>query len=161
MMPDSKRLKILKSLTTLIEEIVDFDLEGKVWRGRNRVGDESQVPYIIISEQPPEQDQRVGLDQAKMDWLIGIHGFIEGDEIHPSDTAHDLMAAVKSKLYEVVDDGGGRGSPGVNYMLNGLITDLSHDGGMVFLPAETTKSCIFGLKLTLTLSETLENLYED
>lgn len=159
-MPDSKRLKILKSLTSLLEETVGYELADKVWRGRNRPGDESEMPYLIIFEQPPEESIRAAADTSKMQWYLGIQGYVEGDIEHPSDAAHDLLAAVKTTIGAIVDDGRGR-SPGENYMLGGLITDLSQDGGMVFLPDETTKGCLFGLKLAVSLSESLEDLYEE
>lgn len=157
-MPDSKRLQVLKALTTLLETIPEYSLAGKVWRGRTRISDESEKPCLVIFEQPPEEEKRADGNTKSMPWYIAIQGFIEPDPIHPTDPAHQLMAAVKLKLSEVLDTGGAH-APGPNYMFGNLIGDLVVDGGMAFAPDDTTNCCFFGLKLTVTITETLGEIY--
>jgi hypothetical protein len=157
-MADSKRLATQKSLTALLETITEFDLLGRVYRGRKRIGDETELPCLIIFEQPPGEGDRVSGGVSKDEWFIGIQGFISPDLNHPTDTAHQLMAAVKAKLHEVTFDGAER-MAGPNYMLGGLINDLHVDGGMCFAPDETGQGCYFGLKLTVNITEDLGDIY--
>lgn len=157
-MADSVRLAAQKALTTLLESISDYDLAGKVFRGRTRIGVETQMPALCIFEQPPEEGDRVSLDVSKDQWVLGIKGFVVPDNNHPTDAAHQFMAAVKSKLFEVVDMGG-QHSPGPNFMLGKLIDDLQVDGGMCFAPDETSQGCYFGLKLTVTITDNLGAIY--
>lgn len=158
-MPDSKRLAVQKALTELLETITEYDLSGQVFRGRKRVGDETEMPCLIIFEQPPGEGNRVGRDVSEDGWTLGVQGFIESGFVHPTDPAHQLLAAVKAKLYEVVDNGG-QHSPGPNFMLGGLINDLTIDGGMCFAPDETSQGCYFGLKLVVDITEGLSEVYQ-
>jgi hypothetical protein len=158
-MADSKRLQILKALTTHLEGVTGYDLTGKVWRGRNRPADESYTPYLILFEMPPEEEYRADLSVSRMPWMIGIQGYIDAGHPHITDPAHNFMAAVKERLGPLVDNGGA-GRPPPEFMLNGLVEDIEVDGGMVFAPDETTNACFFAMKLTLTITENLENPYE-
>lgn len=157
-MADSKRLQILKALTAHLEGVTGYDLTDKVWRGRNRPADESYTPYLILFEMPPEEEARVGTSMSKMPWLIGVQGYIDAENPHLTDPAHNFMAAVKERIGELLNDGGAS-MPPPEFMLNGLVEDIEVDGGMVFAPDETTKACFFAMKLTLTIVENLENPY--
>lgn len=155
-MADSKRLQILKALTSHLEGVTGYDISGKVWRGRNRPADESYSPFIILFEMPPEDEDRADTSVSKMPWMIGIQGYIEPDDRHLTDPAHNFMAAVKERLGALLDDGGAN-MPPPEFMLNGLVEDIEVDGGMVFSPDETTNMCFFAMKLTLTITEDLAN----
>lgn len=158
-MVESKRLKIMKALTTHLEGMVEYDLLGKVWRGRTRPADESKQPFVILFEMPPEDDQSQA-DQrvATMPWYIGVQGYITPDRVHPTDPAHELMAAVKKRLGVLLEDGGASSIPD-EWMLGGLVEGIAVDGGMCFEDGETTNCCFFALKLTLTVVENLGNPY--
>ena len=158
-MADSKRLRILKALTAHLETISEFDVTGKVWRGRTRPADESHQPFICMFEMPPEFEEKADRQVRVMPWYVGIQGYIAPDRFHPTDPAHNFMAAVKHKIGELVDEGGA-GMPGENYMLGGLVEDIEVDGGMCFEADETTNCCYFALKLTLTIAENLGDPYE-
>lgn len=156
---ESKRLTILKALTAHLEGMTEYDVAGKVWRGRTRPADESKQPFIIMFEMPPEDfqdhaDQRT----SSMPWYIGVQGYIVPDRVHPTDPAHNLMAAVKKRLGMLTDDGGASSMPD-EWMLGGLVENIEVDGGMCFEDDETTNCCYFALKLTLTLVENLGNPY--
>lgn len=158
-MPDSKRLKILKAITAHLEATEAYNLVGKVWRGRRNPGNESVKPFLVLFELMPDEDNRVDLQNKYAIWEIGVQGYIEPDSNHLTDTAHDLMAAVKTQLGKLADFGGGS-TPGSYFMMGGLIADIEVDGGVVFAPDETTDACFFVLKLTLKISEDLGDLYE-
>ena len=157
---ESKRLTILKALTTHLEGMTQYDVVGKVWRGRTRPADESKQPFIIIFEMAPEKGEQSQADQrvAAMPWYVGLQGYVTPDRIHPTDPAHDFMAAVKQRLGLLLDDGGA-GSIPEEWMLGGLVENIEVDGGMAFDADETTNCCFFGLKLTLTVAENLGNPY--
>lgn len=157
-MADSKRLQILKALTTHLESTTGYTLTGKVWRGRTRPADESKNPFLIMFEMPPEYQDQADMSTASMPWYVGIQGYIDPDNRHPTDPAHNFMAAVKQQLGKLTDYGGA-GSPGPDFMLGGLIEGIEVDGGMCFAPDDTTNSCFFALKLTMKLVENLENPY--
>lgn len=157
-MADSKRLQILKALTTHLEAMTGYDIVGKVWRGRTRPADESQQPFLILFEMPPEYEERADQQVQQMPWYIGIQGYVRPDGQHPTDPAHQLMAAVKQQIGKLLDDGGAQNPP-PEYLLNGLVEDIRVDGGMCFEPDETTNCCFFALKLTFTIVEDLENPY--
>lgn len=158
-MADSKRLQILKALTTHLEATEGYTLTDKVWRGRTRPARESQAPFLCLFEMPPEFQEQADDQQASMPWYIGIQGYETPDPKHPTDPAHNFMAAVKKQLGKLLDFGNS-GAPGPNYMLGDLIEGLQVDGGMCFEPDETTNACFFALKLTVTLVENLENPYD-
>lgn len=157
-MADSKRLQILKALTTHLETLVNYDVEGKVWRGRTRPADESDQPFICMFEMPPEYEDRADNLVRSMPWYIGLQGYIRPDKTHPTDPAHNFMAEVKQKLGELANDGGAD-RPGEKFMLGGLVEDIEVDGGMCFEADETTNCCYFALKLTLTIAENLGDPY--
>ena len=155
----SKRLEVLQALTVLLEAIEvapGETLVGKVWRGRNRPGDESQVPFLNIFELPPDYEVRADRQVAKMPWFIGIQGYCQAGEPHLTDPAHELMALVKRQMGTVTNEGGGMRPP-PEYMLGGLVDDIEVDGGMTFSPDETTDNCFFALKLTVTITDDLRN----
>lgn len=153
-MADSKRLQILKALTAHLEATPGYALTGKVWRGRRNAADESEVPFLILFELPPEGEQRTDRLERSMSWALGLQGYVDVDGPHLTDTGHDLMAAVKKQLSSIVDEGG-QHRPGPDYMLGGLLADMQIDGGLVFSPDETTNCCFFVVKLTLTITENL------
>lgn len=157
-MAESKRLQILKALTTHLEGVEGYDLTDKVWRGRSRPADESVAPFIILFEMPPEAENQADERVASMPWYIGVQGYVHPDSTHPTDPAHDFMAAVKARMGKLLDDGGASRPP-ANYMLGGLVEDLQVDGGMCFDGDETTNCCFFALKLTLTVVENLGDPY--
>lgn len=157
-MADSKRLKILKALTTHLEGTPGYSLTGKVWRGRRNPADESEQPFMILFELPPDGELRADQSERAMPWMLGLQGYIDVIGTHLTDSGHDLLAAVKQRLYSIVNDGGAH-QPDESYMLGGLLTDFQVDGGLVFAPDETTDCCFFVLKLTLSITESLSDPY--
>lgn len=157
-MADSKRLQILKALTSQLEATPGYVLTDKVWRGRTRPADESEAPFICLFEMPPKFQEQADRQLASMPWYIGVQGYLAPSYPHPTDTAHDLMAAVKSQLGKVLDDGGAGPVP-EGFMLQGLIQHMQVDGGMCFEPDDTTNCCFFAMQLTITVAESLGDPY--
>lgn len=162
---DSKRLTILKAITAQLETITitngyQHELTGKVFRGRQGYGAETQVPYVGLFEVRPEDmpdraDETIGKDV----WVIGVQGTVKAHPDHPTDPAHNLMADIKMALGGIMT----RGGPGMrnpNYMFGDLIVDMVIDGGITFVPVESPELALSVNKLVITLSENMENPYE-
>lgn len=164
-MADSLRLRVLKALTAQIETVTiangyQHDLAGSVFRGRDCYGEETDKPAIAIFElKPDEYPVRADETVQKDEWFIGVQGVIDADPIHPTDTAHNLMADVKMAIAQALRAGNGMTDP-PEYRLGGLVVDMKLDGGVVFAPGEDKSLTTFVVKVTLTIAEDLENPYE-
>lgn len=161
-MADSKRLRILKAITTQLETVAttagyQHNLLGKVFRGRADYGAETPLPWVGIFELRPEEVTRAGESFNKDRWYIGIQGAIAAAEDHPTDSVHNLMADVKKAIGGVLKDLPHQPNP--SYMFGNLVGDLELDGGLTFTPKENPDIAVFALRLTVTLTENLENPY--
>lgn len=164
-MADSRRLQVLKAITTQLETITvlngyQFDLEGAVFRGRTGFGDETPTPCIGIFEMRPEDAVRADETVQRDEWFLAIQGYVDADDVHPTDPAHNLMADVKKSLAVIMrpDTPVSRNS---EYMFGGLVVDMQLDGGVVMPPSQdVTDVAVFLLKMTVTIVDNLENPYE-
>lgn len=164
-MPDSKRMVILKAITTQLESIAvangyQHDMVNKVFRGRSDFGDETLTPFIGIFEVRPDDNVNRADESVQNDvWTLGIQGVVSADTLHPTDPAHALLADIRKSLGQVmrpdtpVD-------PNANYMFNNLINDMTIDGGITFSPEEHQGIAVCILKMNITLDERMENPYE-
>lgn len=162
-MADSKRLTILKSLTTQLEAIsttngYTHNLTGRVFRGRGGLGSETPKPCVGIFEMRPEEAVRADEVVQKDDWFVALQGFCEPDDVHPTDPAHNLMADVKKALGNVLRPGH-PSARNTNYMLGGLIADMTVDGGVVFPAEDGSGMAMFLLKLTLKVVDDHESAF--
>lgn len=131
---DTKKLTVLKTLTTLIEGVTegggyDFTLTGRVFRGRALFGADEVTPYVSIVENPREDPQASQAGQnrgVRLEWwALQIQGWVTPvDPANPTDTLYGLMGAVESRIALVL-------SPGANYRLGGLIADARIGPGAV------------------------------
>lgn len=101
---DPFRLTIQKRLTAVLEEITvangyQFDLDGKVYRGRAIFGDADPIPMVSILENPiPDEQLPSPPGLNKGNYALVIQGFAPDDRDNPTDIAHVLMADVKKRL---------------------------------------------------------------
>lgn len=162
-MTDPFRLRVLKALTAALEEITpvggyQFDLNGKVFRGRDIFGDSDPLPMVSILEAIEEQAQvpaPLAGPTSTGPWELLIQGFVEDDFQHPTDPAHRLMAEVKKRLVqERVRD------RQYNILgMDGKVTDLKISHGVVRPPDEVSGKAYFWLRLTLVVVENLLDPY--
>lgn len=161
-MADSKRLRILKALTALIEEVTvangfQHDLPGAVFRGRRLFTSNDPLPMVSILEylRPDLVETGAGYSRNKNqeDFDLLIQGWAEDDPKNPTDPAHNLLADVKKKVAEIRDE------TSSNYRLGGLTVDLRQDGGVVRPPEETSAKASFYFRVTLTFVEDVGNPY--
>lgn len=106
-MVDPFRLRVLKALTRSIESVrkedgYNYDLDGKVFRGRLMYSDESDpIPLVAINEAPLPDDP-IATPAGGTQWVgpfnLYIQGWVDDDKLNPTDPAHSLMADVRKVL---------------------------------------------------------------
>lgn len=159
-MADTKRLTILKALTNLLAEDVatangyDFDLAGRVWRGRVNfsASELASGPQVsIIEALNPDRDMKeAGWQPTNKDgWILLLQGIAPDDRDNPTDPAHQLMGAVKKALAGIAVPNHPR------YMLGGLVAGFSMEPGTVRPPDEASAMAYFYLRVRLTVVEHL------
>lgn len=129
------RLLVVQRLCSLLEELevngAYVDMVGKVFRGRNIIGEEVQAPALAILEAPrPDFATFAGEEHfmRKDSMLLMIQGRADDDKLNPSDNAYWLAAAVEQRLSRVIAqkksgmNGGGEFPE--HYMLGNLITKM-------------------------------------
>lgn len=165
-MADSKRLTILKQLTTFLEGVTvaagyEHDLAGRVSRGLLRFSDETPLPWVNIIENlnpdrdPLETDQRlVQRDQ----WVLLLNGWVytDEDDIYPTDKAHALLADVKKRLASIISPGLPH-NPNPDYMLGGNIEGFRIEPGVVRPPDESSTAAYFYLRVVVEVVEHLDD----
>jgi hypothetical protein len=161
---DSKRLQVLKAITSQLETITiangyQHDLDGKVHRGRPDYGNETEKPFVSLFEVRPEENPNRADETVQKDqWIIGVQGAVIADTDHPTDPAHNLLADIKKSLAVVIrPDYPNSRNP--EHMFQGLIVDMSVDGGICYCPQESQETAVCVVKLNIQLTENLENPY--
>lgn len=133
-MADSRKLTILKSLTTLLEGITpgngyDYDMTGKVFRGRRLFGGETPTPFLSIleAEQPDDNCEYGGQFRSiRVEWwVLHIQGWLTPDTEHPTDLLYGLLAAAEKRLASILVD------TAADYRLGGLVAECHILPGMV------------------------------
>lgn len=109
-MTDPFRLRVLKKLTTIIENSSDsnsnpnaVDLAGHVYRGRSIFGAGDEVPMVAILETPTPIDQVVPPETAASTsglWDLFIQGIVGDDADNPLDPAYHMSAQVIAAIAE-------------------------------------------------------------
>lgn len=164
-MSDPLRLRVLKALTTALEEITvangyAYTLTGKVFRGRDQFGESDPVPMVAILEaieQSPAKmaDMRPASGVSNTPWDLLIQGFVDDDPTNPSDPAHVLMADVKKRLAQERVRERQRDILG----MGGRVTELLMSPGVVRPPDEVSAKAYFWLRLHLNIVENLGDPY--
>lgn len=158
-MSDPFRLRVLKALSSVLEEVnptngYTFDLRGRVFRGRDMFGDGDPVPMVSILEAIDEKAQIPSPESGGHStgpWELLIQGFLDDDLNHPTDPGHLLMAQVKKRLVEERVRDRQRNILG----MGGKVTELRLSHGVVRPPDEVSAKAYFWLRLTLVLVENL------
>ena len=161
-MADSKRLTILKALTTLLESITiangyQHTLTGRVLRGHAVIGDRP-LPLVSIIESfnPDREPDEAGGHQSRVQkdkWILLVQGWVDDDFDNPTDPAHLLLADVKKCLSRLIND------DDAEYCLGGLIVNARIEPGVVRPPDENSAKAFFWLRLQLEVTERLDDPY--
>ncbi len=153
-MPDSRQLDVLKALTTHLEGMTidggyDYDLDGRVFRGRAMWGDEMPLPMVSILEAPrPDERPSVGGHENAFraeDWVLLVQGWVEDDIDNPTDPAYGLKANVEKRLSDIIAVRESNGLPLYPsvYRLGGKIAAMSIGPGVVRPPQDRVSSKAF------------------
>ena len=173
---DPLRLRIMKALTDVLEEITpangyQYDLSDRrapgkqndlmsraVFRGVGVTGVDYPLPMLTILEVPvPDDPSASQYDNPvqEADWRLLVQGFVEDDPSNPTDPAHRLMADVKKRL-------GIEKKKNRDFDLLGMgdsVTNLTMGQGVVRPPDELSAKAYFWLDLRLKVVEDTENPY--
>jgi hypothetical protein len=110
---DTKQLVILKRLTTLLEGITpangyDYDLVGKVFRGKMLFGAQETTPFVSILEFPrPDQAPDEGGNERVRrleEWELQVQGWTKTSQANPTDELYGLKGAIEHRLARIVDE---------------------------------------------------------
>lgn len=144
-MPDSKQLRAIKKLCTLLSGITpangyDFDLTGRVFRGRSILTVDDAEDCLSILEFPRQEfTVPVGTGAVRNDqWQLMVQGWPRDDPENPSDSAYALKAAVEHRLSRIIaekPDGRGPEFP-EDYRLGRELTTFTILPGVVRPPED-------------------------
>ncbi|MES3001335.1 MAG: hypothetical protein V4787_11645 [Pseudomonadota bacterium] len=166
-MADSKRLTVLKKLSTYLAAEVtvdngyehDLDVAGAVIRGRRIIGSGDPMPCISILEDvdPDRAPQPAGYMRKveKFEMRLLIQGWAKDDKDHPTDAVYNLLADVGKALSKLTDD------TNANYLLpatpgeasSNLIDELRMEAGTVRPPDQASELAFFWRKISLVMTE--------
>lgn len=111
-MADTKQLTILKRLTDHLAGITpangyDFDMTGRVFRGRTRFGGDQPLPFISILEslRPDPRPHEAGEERLHREdvWELLVQGWVDEDREFPTDDLYRLKGAAEKRLAEIAD----------------------------------------------------------
>ena len=175
------RLKIQQGLTRALKQVDDANGFGvtvrTVGRGRLAYGDDSILPLVAVLEEPFSLEENLQPEatlSSSQPYEVIIQGFDavkwddmgtpnldddDVDELHPTDGAHILLAAVKARLALLKLDERGRFGSGRGVFRFGTkhnsIVGMFWDGGVVRPPEEVGSTANFWLRVRFDLSEDL------
>jgi hypothetical protein len=158
------RLKVLVALTEALRGVnptngYEFDVSESVFRGRIKYGEDDPLPMISILEAPIPADPIETRGQNHMSsgaWELLIQGFVEDDDIHPTDPAQCFMAEVKAALVAEKERDRGNNILG----MQGRISEMYIGQGSVRPADEASDKGFFWLTLTLRVVDNLRSPYD-
>lgn len=163
-MADPLKLQILKAMTSSLETIsvtggYRHDLEGSVFRGRNRFDDNDPLPMVSLLEAPVPMDKLAvppGSQNDSGGWELLIQGFSVDDDENPTDPAHLLMADVKRALVLEMNKSSGAYKTTGPFGLGKFIRTMYIGQGVVRPPEEyVSAKAYFWLGVRLGIVENL------
>lgn len=166
MLTDSRQLTILKRLTVQIEAVsvvngFDFELTGKVFRGKRVFGEEIKAPFVSLLESPkPGASLEAGDDklQRTTTWDLLVQGWATDDKDAPSDAAYGLKASIEQRLARVAQlTGQGRPAFPDEYLFGGLISTIRIGPGVCYPPPNAEHRAFFYLPVSLDYREDVAN----
>lgn len=142
-MADYKRLAALKTLCSLIEQEVGI----KAYRGRQVVGTDIPLPFVVINEAIRAGDSRTVEEEARnnrfdrVDFLLS--GYVKPNSVeNPMDTAYEWIAKIEqafTKIHEVNPTNGEPKYPKW-YNLGNLVTKFVYNAPVAHNPPNEVQS---------------------
>lgn len=164
---DTKQLRVMKRITTLLETIERPDsdsalMTGRVYRGRTTLGINEPNPALSLLEAPKPDLQPVTAGENKIAqstlWTLLLQGFATDDKVNPTDPAYTLKGLCEQKLAQIIATTKGNATFPDDYLLpdnngNKLITGLTIGPGVVRPPdAQVSATAYFYLPLVVNLT---------
>jgi hypothetical protein len=180
---DSKRLRVLKLLTTWLGQEVSIangykhDLAGSVYRGRLIFTDDDPLPCVSILENlNPDRDRRMAgandepsRGKGNESWALLIQGWVKEDYLNPCDAAYELMADVKKALAKLYADSTNDGGLTINlavgdtpkaFFLGGLTNGFEYEPGTVRPPEQPSEKAFFWMRVILKFTERVNDPFD-
>jgi hypothetical protein len=147
----ARQLDLMIKLTTHLEGITptngyDFDLTGKVFRGRLVFGADDPDPVVSIMEHlsadvtiDPVGENRIARHET---WVLLVQGWIKITDEYPTDLCYNLKAAVEHRLARCIQTNG-RGEPlypDEYFLGRGNVTGITVGPGVVSAPVRPDAS---------------------
>ena len=160
MTPVPTRLRILRAMTTTLEQVhVDgTSLAGSVFRGRTIYGADTPLPSLSILEPPIPPETVAGAPDERHQhgrWELLVQGWTKDDSDNPTDPAHYLMAETKRVL--TAEKTRRRGLD--IFGMGDKVVSLDIGQGAVRPPDEISSRAYFWLLVTLGIVDDLANPY--
>lgn len=140
-MTDTKQLVIMQRLTVLLEGITpangyDYDLTGRVFRGKSVFGASEIVPFVSILEslRPDPTPLEAGAENVRReeDWELLIQGWATTTQANPTDALYNLKGALEHRLARMVTmDANGSPKFPDDYRLGRIINSARIGPGVV------------------------------
>lgn len=174
-MADSKRLEVLKRLTTFLQREVakangyKHDLDQAVFRGRMYTTKNDPLPMVTVLENidPDRYPQRAGGEnehaRTAEDWVLLVQGWTENDPINPTDPAYELMADVRKALATICKRRGPLepGPENPDHYLGGLIAGMTMEPGIARPPIEqVSEKAFFWMRIAIKFVENPNDPYD-
>lgn len=162
-MADSKRLQFLKQLTSTLEALTPDgqteDLTGKVIRGVRTMGQEIDLPYILISQDPDNFANHVSPVMYDSSFRLFLVGATNIDPEHPTDTAENFLAEVKQTIAQAITTDDRLNSVAAIPLAQYDIRDLRIGIGVTYTDKERNDSAMFLLELNMRITEDANDLF--
>jgi hypothetical protein len=162
------RLRVLDGVTNTLKSITiangyKFDLADSVFRGRLIFGDNDPVPLVAVNEAPlPESPTpaRPASGTWEGPWELMIQGWVDDDNLNPTDPAHFLMADVRRALAKERREQLRPGRGNNMFGMGGRVIDFQIGASLV-RPAEehVNELANFILSVTLQIAEDMNDPY--
>lgn len=163
---DSYRLQTLKALTVLLEGttvtpvadiVLPATMQGLVFRGRARFGDNDPPTMLSLLEAPRQGGfANAGSEEARREsWALLLQGWCPEDKRHPADPIYSLLDDVEKRLDRINAVGGMTGVAvhSADYMLGGLLTRFQVGQPVVRPPTpDVSSKSFFYLPLSVGLA---------
>lgn len=175
--PIPKRLLVKKKLAEWLEGITVAngylnDLSRgvggtgpvRVFRGRNRFGENDALPCCAILESPrPDADAiEVGSGRAVLgQYMLLIQGWVPSDasDVHPTDAADYLLADLKKRVGALIGNDLPPNELQSHHNLYGLVADVLIEPGTVRPPDEFSALSYCYFRVVFPFVERFDDLY--
>lgn len=142
-MKEHIRLRALKRLCELLER----ETRLKVYRGRQVVGRDIPMPFLVINETIRSGDTRQVADEGRttrndrIDFLLS--GYTDSESVgNPIDVSYEWIAKIEMAFNKIHSIKRKNGNPEYHewYNLGGLVTDFNYEAPVAHNPPDEVQS---------------------